>query len=141
MEDRQSLTSVDRLLADARRDLERVPAEHFDQVAASGALVVDVRPEELCSRHGALDGAVVIGLNVLEWRLAPDSPDRLFDVDPDRVVVLVCQQGFSSSLAAHRLQQVGLPRATDLIGGFAALRAFRSATAPGTAPRIGPQPT
>jgi rhodanese-related sulfurtransferase len=127
MENRESLTSVDRLLADARRDLERVPPDQFDRVAASGAFVVDVRPEELRRRHGALEGAAVVGLDVLEWRLAPDSPSRMLDIDPDRVVVVVCQQGYSSSLAAHRLQQVGLSRATDLIGGFAALSALRTA--------------
>lgn len=68
---------------------------------------------------------MVIGLNVLEWRLAPDSNHRIVDVHPDRVVLVVCQEGFSSSLAAHRLQQVGLRRATDLIGGFAGLMAHR----------------
>lgn len=72
---------------------------------------------------------MVIGLNVLEWRLAPDSADRIVDLGPDDTVLLVCQQGFSSSLAAHRLQLLGLRCATDLVGGFEALMEYRSATA------------
>jgi rhodanese-related sulfurtransferase len=114
-----------RLLATARASLERVAVEDYDRVVASGALVVDVRPGELRAEHGPLEGALVIGLNVLEWRLAPDSAHRMLDVHPDRVVMVVCQEGFSSSLAAHRLQQVGLQRATDLVGGFAGLMAYR----------------
>lgn len=129
-----SMTSTDRLLAEARRGLERVAAADFDQTVEAGALVVDVRPFEVRQKFGELEGALVIGLNVLEWRLAPDSPDRILDVDADRVVVLVCHQGYSSSLAAYRLQQVGLPRATDLIGGHAALCAFRSNSAPAPTP-------
>lgn len=113
--------TLERLLHDARAGLARVEVEDLDSLVEAGALLVDIRPEEIRREHGEIEGALVIGLNVLEWRLAPDSPTRLFDVDPDRVVVLVCQEGFSSSLAAHRLQQVGLPRATDLVGGYAAL--------------------
>lgn len=115
------MTSLHRMLADARAGLRRVSATGFDDVVAAGALVVDVRPEEVRAEQGALAGALVVGLNVLEWRLAPSSPDRLLDVDPDRVVVLVCKEGFSSSLAAARLQELGLEQATDLIGGFEAL--------------------
>lgn len=112
-----------RLLATARAGLDRVSVEDYDRVVGSGALVIDVRPAELREADGPLEDALVIGLNVLEWRLAPDSAHRIVDVDSDRVVLVVCQQGFSSSLAAHRLQQVGLRRATDLIGGFDSLMA------------------
>jgi rhodanese-related sulfurtransferase len=121
--------TLDGLLAEARSGLVRVAPEDFDAVVAAGALVVDVRPLELRSLFGELDGALVIGLNVLEWRLAPDSPDRCIDVAPDRVVLLVCHEGYSSSLAAQRLQQVGIPRATDLIGGHTALMSARSESA------------
>ncbi|MDX1449209.1 MAG: rhodanese-like domain-containing protein [Acidimicrobiia bacterium] len=124
------MNSVDRLLTEARRGLRRVAVADFDAVVAEGALVVDVRPTEIRQAQGELEGALVVGLNVLEWRLAPDSPYRIVDVERDRVVVLVCQQGFSSSLAAHRLQQVGIPGATDLIGGFEALAEHRFGPAP-----------
>ncbi|MFP5332483.1 MAG: rhodanese-like domain-containing protein [Acidimicrobiia bacterium] len=119
--------SVDRLVDAARAGLKRVVPADFDRVVAEGALLVDVRPLEIRQAHGLLDGALVIGLNVLEWRLAPDNPYRVVDLTPDRIVLLVCQQGFSSSLAAHRLQQVGLPHATDLVGGFEALQQYRTA--------------
>jgi rhodanese-related sulfurtransferase len=114
-----------RLLATARAGLDRVSVEDYDRVVGSGALVIDVRPVEIREAQGPLEDALVIGLNVLEWRLAPDSTHRIVDVHPDRVVLVVCQQGFSSSLAAHRLQQVGLRGATDLIGGFESLTAHR----------------
>jgi rhodanese-related sulfurtransferase len=117
--------SVDRLVMEARRGLRRIDPADFDAVVADGALAVDVRPSEIRHSQGELDGALVIGLNVLEWRLAPDSPFRIVSVPPERIVVLVCQQGFSSSLAAQRLQQVGLLSATDLIGGFEALAVHR----------------
>lgn len=129
MADRERLTSVERLLAECRRGLRRVAPADFDLTVASGALVVDVRPGEIRHHFGELEGAMVIGLNVLEWRLAPDSSDRIIDLSSGDVVVLVCQQGFSSSLAAHRLQLLGLDGATDLVGGYAALVDYRSATA------------
>lgn len=119
--------SVDQLVDAARAGLKRVVPADLDRVVAGGALLVDVRPLEIRQAQGPLDGALVIGLNVLEWRLAPDSPYRVIDLTPDRIVLLVCQQGFSSSLAAHRLQQVGLPHATDLVGGFEALQRYRAA--------------
>lgn len=131
------MTSVDRLLAESRVGLSRIAPADFDGAVEAGALVVDVRPVEVRRKFGELDRALVIGLNVLEWRLAPDSPDRILDVDLDRVMLLVCHQGYSSSLAAYRCQQLGFSRATDLIGGHAALLSFRSdssAPAPVDAP-------
>ncbi|MQW77431.1 rhodanese-like domain-containing protein [Nocardioides sp. dk4132] len=114
-------SAIDRLLEQSRRGLDRVAAEDLPAVRAGGALIVDIRPLELRDRDGELPGAVVIGRNVLEWRLDPTSPHRLPGADdPDRRIVLVCDQGYSSSLAAHTLQQLGLSRATDLIGGFQA---------------------
>lgn len=129
MADREQLTSIGRLLADCRRGLRRIAPAEFDLAVASGALVVDVRPGGIRHRFGELEGAMVVGLNVLEWRLAPDSPDRIVDLGPEDVVLLVCQQGFSSSLAAHRLQLLGLGGATDLVGGYEALVEYRSAAA------------
>jgi rhodanese-related sulfurtransferase len=87
---------------------------------AAGALVVDIRPVEQRRRDGDLPGALVIDRNVLEWRLDPTSPYRTLDVARDRRVIIVCDEGYSSSLAAATLQELGLPRATDLVGGFQA---------------------
>lgn len=130
---------LDQMLAEARAGLRRVAAAQLDADVARGALVVDVRPEELRRRYGGISGAMVIGLNILEWRLAPDSVDRVIDIEPDRVVILVCQQGYSSSLAAHRLQRLGLTNATDLIGGFEALAELRERdVAGGPSPRTRP---
>jgi rhodanese-related sulfurtransferase len=82
---------------------------------------VDIRPVEQRQRDGELPGALVVDRNVLEWRLDPTCPYRLpVADDPARRVVLVCNEGYSSSLAAHTLQLLGLTRATDLVGGFQA---------------------
>jgi rhodanese-related sulfurtransferase len=85
----------------------------------AGALVVDIRPVGQRTSDGELPGAVVIDRNVLEWRLDPASPHRVSGVtDYDQRIVLVCNEGYSSSLAAATLQDLGLHRATDLIGGY-----------------------
>ncbi len=117
-------SAIDRLLADARAELDRVdPADLADEVAA-GALVIDTRPLEQRRRDGELDGAVVLDRNVLEWRLDPTSPFRISEVtSADQRIVIVCNEGYSSSLAAATLRRLGLTRATDLAGGFQALRA------------------
>ncbi len=110
--------AVDRLLAAARAGLDRVdPADLADEVAA-GALVVDIRPLEQRTRDGDLPGALVIDRNVLEWRLDPTSPHRVPEAGADRRVVVVCNEGYSSSLAARTLRDLGVHRATDLVGGF-----------------------
>lgn len=122
-------SAIARLLAQARRDLVRVEPDELDDVAAAGALVVDIRPVEQRERDGELPGAVVVDRNVLEWRLDPSSPHRLpLADDPHRRIVLVCNEGYSSSLAAHTLQQLGLRGATDLAGGFTAWAARRTST-------------
>jgi rhodanese-related sulfurtransferase len=87
----------------------------------SGALLVDVRTYEQRQRDGELPGAAVIDLTVLEWRLAPSSPYRAFELTTEQLVIVVCNQGFSSSLAAARLRDLGV-NATDLEGGFSAWR-------------------
>ena len=118
-------SQVDRLLREAREGLDRVEAAELPALVAEGALVVDTRPVEQRSRDGELPGALVVDRNVLEWRLDPTSPDRLPEAgDPGRRVVLVCNEGYSSSLAAHTLQRLGLRGATDLVGGYQAWRAF-----------------
>jgi rhodanese-related sulfurtransferase len=111
--------TVDDLLADARTRLERVQPEELAAAQAAGALVVDTRPDDQRARDGGLPGAIVIDRNVLEWRLDPASPHRISEVtDHDCWIILVCNEGYSSSLAAATLQELGLRRATDLVGGY-----------------------
>lgn len=120
---------IDQLLADARATLppRPTPAE-LPALLEAGALVVDIRPVEQRDRDGELPGAVVIDRNVLEWRLDPTSPDRIPGAgDPHRQIVIVCNEGYQSSLAAATLQQLGLRGATDLAGGFQAVLAMRAA--------------
>ena len=119
-------SAIARLLEESRRDLVRVEPADLDSLTAAGALVVDIRPVELRDRDGELPGAVVIDRNVLEWRLDPTSPHRIQGMDdPDRTIVIVCNEGYASSLAAHTLQQLGLRNATDLAGGYQAWLAVR----------------
>jgi rhodanese-related sulfurtransferase len=121
--------TIDALLAQARRGLDRVEPEQLADEVANGAIVVDIRPAEQRERDGDLPGAVVVDRNVLEWRLDPTSPHRLpLATDHDLRVVLVCNEGYGSSLAAKSLQDLGLLRATDLVGGF---QAWRDAVRPG----------
>jgi rhodanese-related sulfurtransferase len=90
---------------------------------AAGALVVDIRPAVDRAREGVLPGAVVIERIHLEWRLDPTSPDRIPAAHADRRVIVVCNEGYSSSLAASTLRRLGVHRATDLVGGYRAWRA------------------
>ena len=114
--------TVDDLLAAARARLDRVAPERLATEQAAGALVVDIRPADQRARDGELDGAVVIDRNVLEWRLDPASEHRIDAITGyDHRVVLVCNEGYQSSLAAATLQDLGLHRATDLEGGYQAL--------------------
>ena len=116
-------SAVDRLLEDARRDLDRVEPEQLAAEVAAGALVVDIRPSEARAPDGELPGALVVDRNVLEWRLDPTAEDRLPEADdPDRRVIVVCNEGYASSLAAETLRRMGLSRATDLVGGYRAWR-------------------
>lgn len=114
------MSSIDALLEQARSGLERVSPSELEARRSDGALVVDHREMTDIVNEGQLPGAIIISRSVLEWRLAPDSPTRLFDIHPQQQVILVCNDGFSSSLAAATLQQLGLSRATDLIGGYRA---------------------
>ena len=122
------VSAIDRALATARARLPHRPsAEELPDLVLRGALIVDVRPVDQRERDGALDGAVVIDRNVLEWRLDPSSPHCIAEVgDTEREIVLVCNEGFASSLAAATLQELGLSRATDLDGGYQAIKALRS---------------
>ena len=124
--DSSGTLTIDQLLLESRSGLERVHASDLEREMAAGALVVDTRPVDQRDRDGDLPGAVVIDRNVLEWRLDPSSPHRIPIADDHaRRIVVVCNEGYSSSLAAHTLQRLGLSRATDLIGGFQAWAALR----------------
>lgn len=112
---------VDAMVARARRNLRRVTPIEAAAIVDAGGLLVDIRPEGQRRRFGEIPGALVIERNVLEWRLDPTSSHRHPRVtDPGRRIVVFCQEGYASSLAAASLQEVGLARATDLIGGFEA---------------------
>jgi rhodanese-related sulfurtransferase len=115
---------IDELLEDARRRLQRVDAEQAAAAVGRGALLVDTRPVAQRERDGEIPGAVIVDRNVLEWRLDPASAHRIAEMrDHDQHVIVVCNEGFASSLAAATLQELGLHNATDLIGGFQAWRA------------------
>jgi len=119
-------SAIGRLLERCRGDVSRVAAADLGSEAAAGALVVDTRPVEQRHRDGELPGAIVIDRNVLEWRLDPTSPHRIGEAsDHDLRVIVVCNEGYSSSLAAHTLRLLGLANATDLEGGFLAWVAFQ----------------
>ncbi len=112
---------IEDLLGESREGLQRLsPAE---AASAGDAVLVDIRGDAQRERDGTIPGAVVIARNVLEWRCAPDSQWRDERVsDPERLVVLICDEGYQSSLAAATLQRLGLRRATDVEGGFQAWR-------------------
>lgn len=118
---------VDALLADARSRLDRIsPRAAFQELVALGALLVDIRPAAQRAREGDLAGwlpALVVERNVLEWRFDPRSDARLPAASYDLRVLVLCQEGYTSSLAADALRSIGVRRATDVIGGFAAWRA------------------
>ena len=116
--------AITEVLELARRRLKRVTPEQAAAEQASGALLVDTRTGLQRDRDGAIPGAVIIDRTVLEWRLDPTSPSRIPDAKDHLVrVILVCAEGYSSSLAAASLQDLGLVNATDVIGGFEAWKA------------------
>jgi rhodanese-related sulfurtransferase len=115
--------TVDDLLARARSRLRRVEPADLREELERGAVLVDIRSDSQRSADGVVEGAVFIPRNVLEWRCDPSSQWREPAVsDPGRRVILMCDEGYQSSLAAATLQELGLPEATDLVGGFQAWR-------------------
>jgi rhodanese-related sulfurtransferase len=120
------LPAIDVLLAHARRRLDRVRPERLAEELAGGAILIHVRPIEQRQRDGDLPGAIVVDRNVLEWRLDPTSPHRLpIATDAEARFIIVCNEGYSSSLAAATLHELGLRSATDLVGGFQAWRSMQ----------------
>jgi rhodanese-related sulfurtransferase len=113
--------TVDQLLDQARARLRRLGPQEAAAVLEEGGLLVDIRPAAQRRQEGEVPGAVIIERNVLEWRLDPASPHRLATVSGyDQPIVVLCSEGYTSSLAAAVLQDLGLHRATDLAGGFKA---------------------
>ena len=113
--------SIDQVLAEARGRLRRLDPHRAAAEIRAGALLVDIRPQAQRAAEGEVPGALVVERNVLEWRFDPASASRLplagsYDV---RVIVM-CSEGYTSSLAAASLQDLGLANATDLAGGFRA---------------------
>ncbi|MEU0988301.1 rhodanese-like domain-containing protein [Streptomyces sp. NPDC005953] len=119
---------IDELLERIRTELDRVEPQRAFVEAGEGALLVDIRYAALRERDGLIPGALVVERNELEWRLDPQGSHRAPEaVSHDLRIVVICNEGYASSLAAMSLRQLGLHRATDLIGGF---QAWRSAGLP-----------
>ena len=115
------MSRVEDVLARARSGLQRLSPEQAWHEVGAGALLVDTRTPSQRARQGELPCAVVIDRTVLEWRLDPTSPARIPEArHGDIRVIVICRQGYSSSLAAASLQEVGLVGATDVIGGVEA---------------------
>ncbi len=123
-------TTVDELLDDARSRLSRMEPVAAAQAVADGAGLVDIRPQWQRVTQGEVPGAVIVERNHLEWRLHPDSDARLPDAAAGRPWVVICADGYTSSLAADALNSIGVP-ATDVVGGFAAWAQAGLPTAPG----------
>lgn len=121
------MTGIEGLLARAREQIERVTATEALAELADGALLVDIRPVDQREAEGEIDlgsddGVLVVARNVLEWRLDPTSGAALPEADLDRRVLVICQQGYASSLAAKTLREIGVHRAADVVGGVDAWR-------------------
>jgi rhodanese-related sulfurtransferase len=118
------MSRIDRVLAEARTRLRRLSAREVPGALARGAVLVDIRPQAQREREGGVSAALVIERNVLEWRCDPTSDARLPQALGDDVEwVVLCSEGYTSSLAAASLVDLGLHRATDVIGGYRALKA------------------
>ena len=111
--------SIDEILAQARDRLERLEPWAAHREIADGALLVDIRPAAQRAAEGEVPGALIVERNVLEWRFDPASGARLPQATGyDVKVIVICSEGYTSSLAAAALRDLGLTRATDVVGGF-----------------------
>ena len=129
-----SRRSIAEILADARSRLHRLSPEQAATAVRSGdAVLVDIRPQRDREEEGELPGGIVVERNVLEWRFDPASDARLGVASYDLQVIVVCNEGYTSSLAAATLHELGVWRATDIVGGYRAWRAAGLPTVPATA--------
>jgi rhodanese-related sulfurtransferase len=125
-------TTIDQLLEQARAQLDRPDPQAASGAMAAGAQLIDIRSDSQIAHDGTVPGAIVIARNVLEWRLDPDSDHRHPQAPAlEDQVILMCNEGYQSSLVAATLQQLGFAHATDLDGGF---QAWRAAGLPVTSP-------
>lgn len=142
-------SAVEAFLAAAREGLDRLTPTEVAELrdartepeddelsAAPSLLLVDIRPFANRAAEGEIPGAIPVERIHLEWRLAPDSPWRIPQVTSDTRVVVFCNEGYASSLAARDLRRLGLLRATDLVGGFRAWSAAGLPVVPGGSPAV-----
>jgi rhodanese-related sulfurtransferase len=115
--------TIDQVLDAARERLDRVNPEQAAQAVEAGAVLVDIRPAAQRADEGEIPDSLIIERNVLEWRFDPASDARLPQASYDLRVIVFCSEGFTSSLAAAALQELGVRHATDLDGGFVAWHA------------------
>jgi rhodanese-related sulfurtransferase len=136
-------SALDQYLVAARSTLQRLEPANAYAATQRGALLVDIRPEFQRRRDGEVPGAIIVERNQLEWRLHPDSAARVPEAtSADVEWIVLCDEGYASSLAAAVLQALGLPRATDVVGGVRAWRAAGMPLGPPgevSAPRLAPE--
>jgi rhodanese-related sulfurtransferase len=129
-------TGAEEMVARARARLQRVVPEQAAALQSDGGLIVDIRPHANRLAEGEIPGAVVVERIVLEWRLDPNGEHRLPGFTADTPVVIVCNEGYASSLAAADGLGLGLRRVTDLAGGFRAWKAAGLPVVPGGTPAV-----
>ncbi len=130
------MSAVDEMLARARAELDRVTPSQADELRTAGALFVDIRPHANRLAEGEIPDSVPIERIVLEWRLDPHGEHRLPGFTEDTPVVLLCNEGYASSLAARDVRRLGVRSVTDLVGGFRAWRAAGLPVRPGATPAV-----
>jgi rhodanese-related sulfurtransferase len=128
--------SAEELLADARAHFVRTEPSRAAALHTEGALIIDIRPHANRLAEGEIPGATVVERIVLEWRLDPTGDHRLPGITPDAQVIIVCNEGYASSLAAADARRLGLRNATDVIGGFRAWKAAGLPVVPGGTPAV-----
>jgi rhodanese-related sulfurtransferase len=128
-------TSTTDLLERARRRIHRVGPHELHGIVAEEGLIVDIRPDAQRREEGAFPGALIVERNVLEWRFDPTGAHRLPEVHGfDQPVVIVCSEGYASSLAAASLADLGYTQAADLVGGYRAWQAWFESVSPAGRP-------
>jgi rhodanese-related sulfurtransferase len=125
--------TIDDILADARALIRRLTPAEAAAAMRDGGVLVDIRPAAQRAAEGEIPGALIVERNVLEWRFDPESDARLPVASYDLQVIVFCSEGYTSSLAAAALQELGVHRATDMTGGF---KAWQGAGLPATGPAV-----
>ncbi|HJP78524.1 MAG TPA: rhodanese-like domain-containing protein [Pseudonocardiaceae bacterium] len=128
--------SAEEFLDQARAELDRVEPAQAARLQADGGLIVDIRPVTNRSEEGEIPGSVPVERIVLEWRLDPNGAHRIAGFDADTPVIVVCNEGYASSLAARDLRRLGLRNVTDLVGGFRGWAKAGLPVSPGPSPVI-----